>query len=236
MESSLEHGLTIFIPLYNEAPILRKNVQTVLEHLTRLCVPFEILLGSNGSTDGTVEVGHQLAQEETRITFFHLPHRGPGRAFAEAVRRAHFDSLVTLDADLSFDMHFVDAAWQGLAEHEAVVGSKHARQFRPWYRILASECFIKVTNYLLGMTWHDYAIGAKAYRTASIRPFIHRIDQHTFYTQRMLFQLMRVGKSIVEIPVHCEDNRVSRFNLLHEGFYRYGMLFLLWMESLVRQR
>ena len=231
----MEAGITLFIPVYNEEAILDRNVRTVRAHLVRIGLPFEVILGSNGSTDRTVEIGQALAKEFPDLVFFHVPQRGPGRAFAEALRRARYEFFITLDADLSFDMAFVDDAARGLADHDAVVGSKGVgTQKRPLLRIVASNGFIWMTNLLLRMPYRDYAIGAKAYRTEKIRPFVDMVDHHTFYTQQMLYQLTRTGGRIVEIPVQCEDRRASRFNLLHEGFYRYGKLFALWFRSWFR--
>jgi len=233
----MEPGITVFVPLYNEDEVLRDNTERILRHLGRFDLPFEVILGSNGSTDGTVEVGRDLARSSDKVVFFHILRRGPGRAFREALRRARYEYFICLDADLSFEMKFLDRTVEALADHDAVVGSKWlGTQRRSLVRVAASECFIILTNVLLRMPWRDYSIGAKAYRTSAIRPFIRMIDPHTFYTQELLYRLRGAGGRIAEIPVRCEDMRPSRFNLLHEGFYRYGKLFGLWMRSLDKFR
>ncbi|MBM4272739.1 MAG: glycosyltransferase family 2 protein [Deltaproteobacteria bacterium] len=229
----MTHGLTVFIPLYNEEAVLQQNVVALLSFLDTLNLPYEIVLGSNGSTDRTPEIGNELANIYPRVKFFHLSRRGPGLAFAEALPRAVYTNLLCLDADLSTDLDFVPRAVSALRDHDAVVGSKQTgRQKRPLVRVIASELFIACTNMLLRMPYRDYSIGAKAYRTEAILPFVHKVDRHTFYTQELLYQLRRRGKKIVEIPVACEDLRESRFNLFHEGFYRYTKLFGLWLRSL----
>lgn len=226
-------GLTVFIPLYNEAEILEKNVRLLLQYLDRLSLSFEVILGSNGSTDRTPQVGRNLERTHGRVAFFHLALRGPGLAFTEALKRATYSSFFCMDADLSFDMDFIRSATEALGDYDAVVGSKQmATQKRPLLRILASEIFIACTKRLLQMPFCDYSIGAKAYRTDVIRPYINRVDRHTFYTQELLYQLQRSGRKIIEIPVNCDDRRKSKFNLVHEGFYRYGKLFELWLRSL----
>lgn len=224
-------GLSVFIPVYNEALILEKNVVTVIEYLSTLGRPFEVLLGSNGSTDETPIIGAALARRDARVVFFHGPERGPGLAFARAVRCARYPNLVTVDADLSFDMGFVKDALEGLVDHAAVVGAKGSRQRRPLVRVVASEVFIRCSNLLLGLPFRDYAIGAKAFRTREIRPFIDKVDRHTFYTQQMIYELWKAHRRVKEVAVACEDHRASRFNLLHEGVYRYSHLFLVWYRS-----
>ncbi|OQX00697.1 MAG: hypothetical protein BWK80_61345, partial [Desulfobacteraceae bacterium IS3] len=65
----------------------------------------------------------------------------------------------------------------------------------------------------------------------SLRPFMAEVDRHTFYTQALLCRLKKTGGRIIEIPVNCHDCRTSKFNLLHEGFYRYSKLIHLWIKN-----
>lgn len=227
-------GVTVFIPVYNEESILHNNVLTVLDYLKRFGISHEVIIGSNGSNDATERIGAELEQENPgKVLFFHVPLRGPGQAFAEALKRARYEYFLCMDVDLSFDMQYVDNALAKLPQYDAVIGSKQmGAQQRSIMRIVASECFIWMTNLLLRMPWSDYSIGAKAYRTEAILPFVHLVDRHTFYTQQILYQLHHNRGRVIEIPVHCEDRRASRFNLWHEGFYRYGKLFALWFEGL----
>jgi len=231
----LHQGVTIFIPLYNEEAILKDNVLLLCDQMATLNQPHEVILGSNGSTDRTFEYSEQLALTFSHITCFHVARRGPGLAFAEALHRIQYEFLVCVDADLSVDFDFVPRAIEALAVYDAVVGSKQmGDQHRPWLRVTASNLFIACTNWLLDMPYHDYSLGAKAYRTEVVLPFAELIDRHTFYTQTLLYQLQQQGRKILEIPVMCHDERQSRFNLLHEGVYRYSKLFLLWVRSLLK--
>lgn len=229
----INKGLTVFIPIYNEAAILENNVQDLLNYLERLKLPYEIILGSNGSSDRTPEIGNALAMTHARVKFFHIEMRGPGLAFVEAVKQARYLFFLCLDADLSTDLDFIPRAISSLSTYDVVVGSKQTgNQTRPFFRVLASDLFIRCTNLLLQMPYRDYSIGAKAYRTESLRPFMGEVDRHTFYTQALLWRLKKTGGRIVEIPVSCHDCRKSKFNLLHEGLYRYSKLFHLWIKSL----
>ena len=226
-------GLTIFVPVYNEEAILKENVLELLRYMDRLPLSYEIILGSNGSRDHTVQIGHKLDQSHVQVKFFHQPLRGPGFAFADALRHAAYSSFLCLDADLSIDLIFIDRCIDALQTYDAVVGSKQVgTQRRPILRIVASDLFIMITNLLLQMPFRDYSIGAKAYQTMAIRPFLDRIDRYTFYTQELLYRLQKEGKSIIEIAVNCHDHRKSKFNLFHEGFYRFYKLFELWFRSM----
>ncbi len=52
--------VTVGIPVYNEEELLRASTLALVEFLRRRAEGFEVLLGSNGSTDRTVEIGLEL--------------------------------------------------------------------------------------------------------------------------------------------------------------------------------
>jgi hypothetical protein len=55
------------------------------------------------------------------------------------------------------------------------------------------------------------------------------MDDQTFYVVQLVYWARRDGKRLREIPVACMDLRESRFNLIHEGLYKFGNLFWLWL-------
>ena len=102
-------GFTIFIPVYNEEDLLVKNTVHLLAFLDALKLPYEVILGSNGSTDGTVNLAEDLSQQHDPVRFFHLAERGVGRAFREGVGMAAYDRIITVDMDLSISLDFIPA-------------------------------------------------------------------------------------------------------------------------------
>src|SRR5439155_1755487 len=64
------------------------NTERLLDFLDRLGRDYEVIIGSNGSTDSTTALGVDLSRRFKSVTFFHLPQRGVGLAFREFVRRA----------------------------------------------------------------------------------------------------------------------------------------------------
>ena len=225
-------GITVFIPVYNEESLLRENTLRLDRFLSNLDVPYEILIGSNGSFDRTVTIVSELSREHSGLNWFHLPEKGVGAAFAEAVKRARHDRIVTMDMDLSIDLGFIEKSYHLLENHDMVVGSKiTGNQLRSWIRCTASSLFIQLAKGLLHIDFHDYSIAAKAYRKALALKYMDCIDRHTFYVLNILFKASRNGSKLTEIPVSCVDLRESRFNLLHEGIYKFGNLFRLWFTE-----
>jgi glycosyltransferase involved in cell wall biosynthesis len=72
---------TIFIPVYNEEDILFKNIERLVSYLGRYFSSYEIMIGSNGSTDSTIKIGEKLQNSYPEVTFFHISEKGVGKAF-----------------------------------------------------------------------------------------------------------------------------------------------------------
>ena len=230
---TLEPGLTVFIPVYNEEELLVANIRRLLEFLEALEVPYEVLVGSNGSTDRTVSLLGRLCDAEQAVRYFHLPSRGVGTAFREAVAKASYERIVTVDMDLSISLEFIPEAYELLEHHDMVIGSKiTGTQKRSWLRMAASTAFISLAKYLLRINFHDYSIAAKGYRRDMAQRYLPHTDDLTFYVVEIVYRAHRDGRRLTEVPVQCHDMRGSRFNLIHEGVYKFGNLFLLWLRSL----
>ncbi|MFZ5585718.1 MAG: glycosyltransferase family 2 protein [Thermodesulfobacteriota bacterium] len=223
---------TVFIPVLDEEAILEANLASLLDFLRGLGRGFELIVGSNGSRDRTAALGQELARRHPELRFFHLPQKGPGRAFAHALDLVTSDRLLTLDMDLSTDLDFVPRALDLLEDHAVVVGSKRqGRQERSLTRVLGSGAYIFCARLLLGMPYEDYSIGGKGFRVELLRLYAAAIDWNTAYVGNLIYCAHRAGLPVIEIPVTCHDTRVSRFRLGHEGFYRFAWLGRLFWRS-----
>ena len=232
-----DEGVSVFIPVYNEAEILRRNTGRVLAYMGSLGMPFEVIIGSNGSTDQTVALLRRMCKKDNRLKYFHIENRGVGAAFKRGARLARYPRMVTVDMDLSIDLDFIPAADRLLERNHIVIGSKvTGDQRRPYVRKAASNLFIRLAGFLLKIEFQDYSIGAKGYRTELIKRYLDRIDQKTFYVVEIIHRASRDGYRIVELPVACHDMRGSRFNLVHEGVYKFGRLFRLWLFEMLGSR
>jgi glycosyltransferase involved in cell wall biosynthesis len=227
--------LSIFTPAYNEESIVANSIDRLRTYLKeRDIVEYEIILASNGSTDRTVEIARECGRGRDDLQVIALERRGVGRAFKEGVGRARFEKVICLDLDLTVDLAFIESAGALLDTADIVVGSKQTgAQQRSWIRRQASALFIASARYLLDLEFTDYSIGAKAYRRQTVRSYLQRLADGSAYVVQIIAWARRDGARIIEIPVWCEDLRKSKFNLPREGVYRFGSLFLLWLQERV---
>ena len=118
--------LLIVLPTYNERLNLEAVVQGVLAHsFTRL------LVVDDESPDGTGALADELAALwPGRIDVMH--RRGPrglGLAYVDGLTKAlatDVDAIGQMDADLSHDPAYIPALIEALADHDLVIGVRHA--------------------------------------------------------------------------------------------------------------
>jgi len=223
--------ISIVIPVFNEEQILEDSISRLSEWLRMRTEPFEVLVVDNGSTDRTPQIAEELEKTYSWFRFFQIPQKSVGKAFAKGVREARYPYIISLDCDLSVDLIFIQYAESLLKYSAMVVGSKTlGSQKRSFIRVLGSQFYLFVTQVLFNMTITDFSMGAKGYRKDLILPVLDKIDWWTAYVFEICVWLIHHKKTVIQVGVACEDLRKSRFNIWHEGFYRYSNLFRVWKE------
>lgn len=227
---------SVFIPVYNEEDILILNTERLIKYLEGYGIDYEIIIGSNGSNDRTPSLGRMLSEKYPQIEFFHIQEKGPGNAFKHGLQIARYNRVVSLDMDLSINLGFIEEAFRLLnSNYDIIVGSKKmGHEKRSVFRKFGSDLFIFIAKILLGLPFEDYSIGAKAYKRDLLLSYLHRIDRGTAYVLNIIYLAFQNNRKVIEIPVRCEDLRGSKFNIIHEGIYRFYNLFKLWYAEKLR--
>ena len=99
-----EIGLSIVLPVFNEAqslPILWEELQAVLKTVEETA---EVIFVDDGSTDSSVEFVRLLQATDARVRLIRLAaNRGLSSALAAGLRTVRGRIVVTLDSDLQSD-------------------------------------------------------------------------------------------------------------------------------------
>jgi glycosyltransferase involved in cell wall biosynthesis len=218
-------SFSILIPVYNEEAILEASFKKLSSFLSEKRYDYEIIFGSNGSDDSTLKILEELSKANHKLKFIDIPEKAPGKAFIEMVKISSYEKLITLDADLSSDLSFIDHAALLLDYCEMVVGSKTlGAQRRTLTRVLGSQLYITLAQLIFKLTISDYSIGCKAFKKSAILPYLNNLDSWTGYIFELSYLLTKNGNKIIQVGVDCDDQRKSRFNLLYEGYYRFKHL------------
>lgn len=223
-------GITIIIPVYNEEVLIIQNALKLVKYMDQLSVKYEIIIGSNGSTDGTIKKGKFLAKENKQIIFFHIDKKGVGDIFKRSIKKSKYPIILSLDMDLSIDLNFIKESLDLSRDYDIVIGSKSmGEQDRSFLRKIPSYVFTVMVKLLLGIRFNDYSMAAKLYKKDVIKKYSYIIDSGTSYVIGIIYLAFKGGYNIIEIPVKCFDKRKSKFNIINEIFYRFFGLLKLWL-------
>ena len=116
----------MIVPVYDQAGVIVENVRTICERVAAgMAEPFEVIVVSDGSVDGTAERLLESELPDVRVLYYDR-NLGKGYAVKTGAREARGRWVGYVDADLDLD----PAALPGfvaVAEREGldfVVGSK----------------------------------------------------------------------------------------------------------------
>jgi dolichyl-phosphate beta-glucosyltransferase len=231
--------LSLVIPAYNEERRLSPTLDRVLAYLQERPYSTEVIVVSDGSSDGTGRVagaafGQLPADGRVRGRFVEYhPNAGKGRAVRTGVLATTGRFVAFTDADLSTPIEEVDRALGYVAgdaasttgaasgrHYQMVIGSRAAEgaeveRFQPLYRRLSAKFFNIIRDGIVGLRGiKDTQCGLKVFDGPTAR-FIfgrQRIDGFMFDVETM-FIAQRLGLSILELGVRWADAPDSKVKL-----------------------
>lgn len=207
--------VTLVLPAYNEAEILRDNVAHIERHIAGLAHRFrwEVLIVNDGSRDQTAQVAEALRDEFDNIRVIHHARNGGlGRAFRTAFEHCRGDYVVTLDVDLSYSVDHIEALLDELiATHaDLVLASPYMKGGRltrvPWLRKILSIG----ANRFLSMFSHGklstLTCMVRGYRGDFVRSLILRSNSMDIMPE-VVYKSMILRGRIEQIPAHLDWSR-----------------------------
>jgi glycosyltransferase involved in cell wall biosynthesis len=216
-------GISVVIPLYNEAESLPELHRELAECLDALGRTWEVIYVDDGSRDGSDRAIDALCAGDARVRALSLRRNfGKSAALATGFRLVRGELVVTMDADLQDDPaelpRLIAALDGGL---DLVSGWKQNRQ-DPITKTLPSRLFNAVTAAVAGVRLHDFNCGFKVYRREVVDAIEVYGELHRFIPALAHWRGFRVG----ELPVH---HRARRYGHSKFGAARFvnGFLDLL---------
>lgn len=206
-------SVSVVAPIYNEVESLPHLIEAIASTLTSAGLTYEIICVDDGSTDGSVELLKQLAQNRSDLKAVLLRRNyGQTPAMAAGFNYARGGAIVTLDADLQNDPVDIPRLLAKLDEgYDLVSGWRKNRQDAAVTRLLPS----KIANWLIarvtGVDLHDYGCSLKAYRTELVADMNLYGELHRFLPALAYIE----GAKIAEMPVlhHARQYGRSKYGL-----------------------
>ncbi len=213
--------LEIVIPVYNEERDLAGCVHRLHAFLSD-GFPFSarITVADNASTDSTLSVAHELAEELPGVEVVHLDRKGRGRALRAVWEASDSEVVAYMDVDLSTDLNALLPLVAPLVSghSDLAIGTrlaKSSRVVRGPKREFISRCYNLILRASLQARFSDAQCGFKAMRTDVARRLLPLVeDGEWFFDTELLVIAERAGLRIHEVPVDWTDDPDSRVDIV----------------------
>jgi len=219
--------VSIIMPCLNEAETIGTCILKAQSWLQRSGVNGEIIVGDNGSTDGSQEIARKLGARVVDI-----PQRGYGIALHEASLAARGCFCIMGDSDDSYDFSDLDMFLIKLRQgYDLVMGNRFLGGVKPgampWKnRYIGNPVLSAIGRFLFKAPARDFHCGLRGYSKEALQ----KMDLRTTgmeYASEMVIKATLLGQRIAEVPTTLSPD--GRTRPPHLRPYRDGWRHLRFM-------
>jgi glycosyltransferase involved in cell wall biosynthesis len=193
--------LSITAPSYNERESIEKVISGWEDVFARDGIRGEIVIGEDGSTDGTKDILAALqGRLENLVVVDHQANRGYGHALSSAIARSRGQYVVTIDSDGQFDAGEYTLLLSEMQKgYDVVTGYRRRKQDRP-LRVVADRVLNLIIRVLFGLPLQDTNCALKLFKGEVARSL--RIEARGYPTPtELLVRAHTLGYRIGEVGI-----------------------------------
>tara|TARA_B100000315_G_scaffold256461_1_gene302430 strand:- start:164 stop:892 length:729 start_codon:yes stop_codon:yes gene_type:complete len=205
-------SVSFFVPCLNEEGNVGRSIDTIVEVMSQVRNPYEILIVDDASSDGTVdEVLHSCKRYPgTRIEIIRNRFcRGLGRNYFIAAHRATNEYFMLVNGDAAEPMESIRAILEHAGEADAIVPYFGINETRTLPRKILSATFTYCVNLLSGHRLKYYN-GPVLHKTENVWMWFSETAGFG-YQAELLCRLLDEGISVREVKISNSD-RESGFS------------------------
>ena len=223
--------LSLFLPVFNEEPNLRPLHAKIQAALQTLGKTAEIIYIDDGSSDGSLKILREIADEDSRVRVISFRRNyGQTAAMSAGIDAAEGEILIPMDADLQNDPADIVRLLEKLNEgFDVVSGWRKNRQDKLVTRKIPSQIANRVISFIGGVPLHDYGCSLKAYRRDVIQDVRLYGEMHRFIPIYAAW----AGARVSEIPVehHARTMGKSKYGLSRTIKVVFDLITIKFMAS-----
>lgn len=210
--------ISMVIPVYNEEGALPALTDKILDVLSKMDNPYEILFVDDGSVDSSASIIKHLRTENPHVKLIEMRRNfGKSEALALGFYSVTGDIIITMDADLQDEPEEIPRFITKLEEgYDLVSGWKKNRK-DPFTKIISSKVFNAVVSLLSGVKIHDFNCGFKAYRREVVKNLDVYGELHRFLPALAYQKGFKVSE--IEVVHHRREFGESKYG--KSGFRRF---------------
>jgi dolichol-phosphate mannosyltransferase len=207
----------VIIPTYKE----RENIEAIINAISSLPIPFDILIIDDNSPDGTADIVKKMQLSFANIHLIERPGKlGLGKAYITGFKWAlekGYTYIYEMDADFSHDPNDLVRLFKECDENgtDLAIGSRYISGVNvvnwPLSRVLMSYIASIYVRIVTGMRIMDTTAGFKCYKREvleNVRPDHIKSVGYGFQIE-MKFTAWKLGYKIVEVPIIFTDRKLG---------------------------
>lgn len=192
--------VSVVLPAYNEEAAIGGVLAEVAAVMEEQPWTFEIVVVDDGSTDRTVALAEQFAEEcwQCAVRVVRCPeNRGAGAARKVGVREARGEIVVMLDADGTYPAASIPELLRYFPAYDQVNGARTSEQGTlPWLRKPAKWFIRKLACYLTGYRIPDLNTGLKAFKREAMLPWLWVVPDGFSCVTTMTLAFLTNGRAV----------------------------------------
>jgi glycosyltransferase involved in cell wall biosynthesis len=202
--------VSVVIPCLNEANSIGYCVEKAISAFKAAGLRGEVVVGDNGSTDGSIEIAEKLG---ARVV--HAEQKGYGAALQAGIAASRGAFIVMGDADDSYDFtevpRFVEAWRKG---YDVVMGNRFKGEIKPgampWHhKYIGNPVLSGVLNVLFHANIGDSHCGMRGFTRAVYEKLDLRSTGMEFASE-FVIKATQLGAKITEIPITLWKDKRGR--------------------------
>ncbi len=208
-----ENKLSIVIPTLNE----RENIKELVRRLHRALhckkIIYEIIFIDDHSQDGTLLAMEKLAECYPIRIYLKKGKKGKAQSILEGCRRAHYDLIAILDADLQYPPEALSAMMEKISEGCDIAVANRIMPKAPLSRKILHKGFILFFSKLLHGLDFDTQAGMKVFRKKIIEEVKISPGLWTFDLE-FLIQARFYGYEIGSVDINFSNRRRGKSKIV----------------------
>ena len=208
--------ISIVIPAFNEEGAIKDTIKTLKSVLSNYNEDYEIIVVDDGSIDKT-----GLIAESEGVKVIKHPHNiGYGRSLKDGIKGARNDTIVIIDADLTYPADAIPELIKIYNEgFDMVVGERTGHHYRgSMFKGPLRKILKLLVEYTAGRKVPDANSGLRVFSKTTILSYINHLCDTFSFTTSLTLAYMMTGKFVKYIPIaYHERIGATKVNLFKDS-------------------
>ncbi len=194
------HQLSIIIPVYNEALVIKTVLANLKQELAGLALDnYEIIVVNDGSIDETPNILQSL---EGIKVINHPLNKGYGASLKTGIKNCQYDWVLIIDADGTYPITAIRDLLAKTNEYDLVIGSREKKDNAiPLERKHAKKFLNKFASYLAGKRIPDLNSGLRIFKKEIVLKYWELFPSRFSFTSTLTMLSLTHGYETVFVPI-----------------------------------